>query len=71
MARYEIEYAVSRIAEDVQEEYGLESNFYGDCYPHEIMELENQMESVDQEELQEMLDELREIFESYAESEAQ
>lgn len=71
MKRYEVECTISRIADDVQEEYNLNNNFYGDCYPDEIMDLENKMELEDKEELHKLIDEAIELFKSYAESEVQ
>lgn len=51
MTRYEIENLVSGIMSDYE---------YGDCYPYEIMELENraEVENMDKEEIEEELNEL-------------
>ena len=51
MTRYEIEKLVSGIMSDYK---------YGDCYPDEIMELENraEVENMNQEELKNELNEL-------------
>ncbi len=63
--RYEVECDIRDIAEEIAEENDLEKDFYGDCYPLEIMEIENAMERVDDEEYQNLLQEAKEIFESY------
>lgn len=51
LTRYEIENTVSGIMSDYE---------YGDCYPDEIMELENraEVENMNQEELENELNEL-------------
>ena len=53
------------IVEDLREEYDLENDFYGDCYPQEVFQLENKMERCNEEDYQELLNEVKEIFESY------
>lgn len=64
--RYEVEYDVHKIVEDLMYEHNLESDFYGDCYPSEVMELENKMERCkSEEEYAYSLVEIKEIFESY------
>ena len=64
--RYDEEYDVNMDGEDLREEYDLENDFYGDCYPQEVFQLENKMERCrDEEDYQELLDEVKEIFESY------
>ena len=64
--RYNIEYDVNMIIENLIDEYDVENNFYGDCYPQEVFHLENKMEQCrDEEDYQELLDEVKEIFESY------
>lgn len=64
--RYDIEYDVNMIVENLTDEHDVENNFYGDCYPQEVLQLENKMEKCkNEEEYQELLNEVKEIFESY------
>lgn len=63
--RYDVEYDVNMIVENLIDEYNLESDFYGDCYPQEVFHLENKMERCNEEDYQELLNEVKEIFESY------
>ena len=51
LTRYEIEYVVNAIMSDYE---------YGDCYPYEVLELENraEVENMTQEELENELNEL-------------
>ena len=51
LTRYEIEYVVNAIMSDYE---------YGDCYPDEVLELENraEIERMNQEEIEEELNEL-------------
>ena len=64
--RYDVEYDVNMVVEDLREEYDLENDFYGDCYPQEVFQLENKMEKCTNiEDYQELLNEVKEIFESY------
>ena len=59
--RYEIEQDVEWIAREIAEDNDLESDFYGDCYPDEIMSLENRMELAEtQEEYDSLLDRVKE-----------
>lgn len=64
--RYDVEYDVNMIVENLIDEYDVENNFYGDCYPQEVLRLENKMEKCTNiEDYQELLNEVKEIFESY------
>lgn len=64
--RYEVESDMNWLAKEVAEEYEVESDFYGDCYPNEIMSIENKMERAkSEEEYDDLLYEARIIFESY------
>ena len=63
--RYDVEYDVNMIVENLIDECDLESDFYGDCYPQEVFQLENKMERCNEEDYQELLNEVKEIFESY------
>lgn len=51
LTRYEIEYVVNAIMSDYE---------YGDCYPDEVLELENraEIERMNQEEIEKELNEL-------------
>ena len=61
--RYEIEQDVEWIAKEIAEDNDLESNFYGDCYPDGIMDLENRLEQAEtQEEYDSLLDKVKEEF---------
>ena len=65
--RYEIEMYVDQIAKDVASAYDIPDDFYGDCYPDDVMRLENRME-MNKENIDEYMNEVREIFESCAKS---
>lgn len=67
MTRFEIEMAVNDLADQVAYDYDVPKNFYGDCYPDDVMRLENRME-MNKENIDEYMNEVREIFESYAKS---
>lgn len=61
--RYEVEQDVEWIAREIAEDNDLESNFYGDCYPDEILSLENRLEQAgSQEEYDSLLDQVKEEF---------
>ena len=61
--RYEIEQDVEWIAREIAEDNDLESDFYGDCYPDEIISLENRLEQAgSQEEYDSLLDQVKEEF---------
>ena len=63
--RYEVECDVRDIAEEIAKENDLEKEFYGDCYPIEIMEIERDMSKCNDDlEYQELLHEAKEIFEN-------
>lgn len=67
--RFDIEMDVNQIADEVSSDYDVPKDFYGDCYCDEIMHLENKMEMMKyEEEIEECMDEVREILISYAES---
>lgn len=69
MTRYEIEKLTNEIARNVANEYDLENDFYGDCFPEEVMNLENAIQrSHDQDEISQYFDEIKEVFIQYAES---
>ena len=69
MTRYEIEQITNEIARSVADEYDLENDFYGDCFPDEVMSLENAIQrSHDEDEISQYIDEIKEIFIQYAES---
>lgn len=68
LTRYEVEMKVRDIVDEIAEENEVEKDFYGDCYPDEVMKLENQIElEIDQNEREIMFNEIREILEGYAE----
>ena len=61
--RYEVEQDVEWIAREIAEDNDLESNFRGDCYPYEILSLENRLEQAEtQEEYDSLLDQVKEEF---------
>lgn len=70
MKRFDVEMLVDEILDDIREEYAdLESDFYGDCYPNEIMEIENRLEMTDdEEEIEDYKREIRDVFMSYVNS---
>lgn len=63
--RYEIEQAVAETISDFAYEYDLPQDFYGDCYPAEIMELENRMETMTDDEVTEALEQLQKDLEKW------
>lgn len=66
MTRYEAEMMVRDVVDELIDEYDLEDDFYGDCYPQEVLELENRLEITnDQEEIDEIIKEVRDILKSY------
>lgn len=61
--RYEIEQDVEWIAREIAEDNDLESNFYGDCYPDAVLNLENRLEQAEtQEEYDSLLEQVKEEF---------
>lgn len=68
MTRYEIEKLTNEIARNVANEYNLENDFYGDCFPEEVMNLEDAIQrSHNQDEILQYFEEIEEIFKYYAE----
>lgn len=64
--RFEVESDVSNLVEDIAEEYAIEKDFFGDCYPNDVMKLENQMELCsDEYEYDDLLDEVEKILKGY------
>ena len=64
LTRYEVETKVRDIVDEIAEENEVEKDFYGDCYPDEVMKLENMIElESNEEERNAMFDEIREILE--------
>lgn len=63
--RYDVEYDVRLLAEEIASENDVDNDFYGDCYPSEIMEIENAMMRANDEEYENLLKEATEIFESF------
>lgn len=64
LTRYEVEMKVRDIVDEIAEEIEVEKDFYGDCYPDEVMKLENMIElESNEEERNAMFDEIREILE--------
>ena len=63
--RYDVEYDIRLLAEEIASENNVDNSFYGDCYPLEIMEIENAMMRADDDEYEDLLKEATEIFESY------
>ena len=59
LTRYEVEMKVRDIVDEIAEENEVEKDFYGDCYPDEVMKLENRitLES-NEEERNAMFDEI-------------
>ena len=69
MTRYEIEKLTNEIAHNVADDYNLENDFYGDCFPEEVMSLEDAIQrSHNQDEISQYFDEIKEVFMQYAES---
>lgn len=64
--RYEVECDIRDIVEEISKENDLDKEFYGDCYPLEIMEIERDMSKCNDDlEYQELIKQAKEIFESY------
>ena len=59
--RYEVEQTINQLMKDVADEHEADYDFFGDCYPAEILAIENEMEQT--EDWKDLLDEAREIFE--------
>lgn len=66
MTRFEIEMKVDSIIEKVAEEHEVERDFYGDCLPIEIINLENAIERHN-EDADDLFEQIEEILKSYAE----
>lgn len=62
---FTVEMLVSDIMNDFADEHELERDFYGDCYPTEIMELEVRMKYMTEEELEEAVDQLKEDLKAW------
>lgn len=68
MTRYEIEKLTNEIAHSVADDYNLENDFYGDCFPEEVMNLEDAIQrSRNEDEISQYFGEIEEIFIYYAE----
>lgn len=66
MTRYEVEAKVRDIVDEVADENDLEKDFFGDCYPDDVMHLENRIAlERDSKERERMFKEIREIFMNY------
>lgn len=63
--RYDVEYDMRLLAEEIASENDVDNDFYGDCYPSEIIEIENAMMRADDDEYEDLLKEATEIFESF------
>ena len=63
--RYDVEYDMRLLVEGIANDNDVEKDFYGDCYPLEIMDIETEMTYADDERYNDLLAEAREIFESY------
>lgn len=64
LTRYEVEMKVRDIVDEIAEENEVEKDFYGDCYPDEVMKLENMIElESNEEERNAMFDEIRALLE--------
>lgn len=64
--RYEVECDIRDIVEEIAKENDLEKEFYGDCYSLEIMEIERDMSKCNDDlEYQELINQAKEILESY------
>lgn len=63
--RVNVEYDMRLLVEEIANDNDIETGFYGDCYPIEIMEIEDAMVHADDERYNELFGESREIFESY------
>ena len=72
MTSYEASQFIDEIAREVAEQYGVpcdgNKNYYGEHYNDEIMSIESHLSCAyyDEEEIKEIEEEVREIFESYA-----
>ena len=65
LTRYEVEMKVRDIVDEIAEEkWSWKRTSMGDCYPDEVMKLENMIElESNEEERNAMFDEIREILE--------
>lgn len=64
---YEVSSMIDEIEQDVRNKYDLEDNWYGDCYPDEIHDLEIKIRVCNNEEEFEYLKtKVKELFERWA-----
>lgn len=69
-SRYNVEYDVNQIVEEVKDEFEVDDYYYGDCYSDEIKDLMHDMEFAKYKaDYDQHLAEIREILESYAKTE--
>lgn len=64
---YEVSRLIDEIEEDIRYKYDLDSNWYGDCFPVEILDLETKISVCkDEEEFEYLKTEIRGLFELWA-----
>lgn len=72
MTSYEAEQLMNGIAREVADDYDVDYDYYGDCWAVEIDDLitELTLHAHDEDEIEEIEEEARKVFESYADAEA-
>ena len=63
--RYKIEQTIDQLVKTIADEHDAEYNFYGNCYPSEILVIENKLEFTEIENWGALLQDARDVFEGY------
>lgn len=64
---YEVSSLIDEIEQDVRYKYDLDNDWYGDCFPDEILGLQTKISVCkDEEEFEYLKNEIRGLFESWA-----
>lgn len=70
LSSYEVSSIVDEIEQTVRNKYDLEDNWYGDCYPQEILDLEISMRTcADEEELDFLKEQVVDLFDCWGRQE--
>ena len=67
VTRYEIEQQTYEIIEKLANNYKVDTDFYGDCIPSDVQELENKIEFCkDEDDIEYCFEQIKDILEQYA-----
>lgn len=70
LSSYEVSSIVDEIEQTVRNKYDLEDNWYGGCYPQEILDLEISMRTcTDEEELDFLKEQVVDLFDCWGREE--